>query len=62
MSDETTSERATCATCRFWGGWDADWRGDCKRSSPGPHGWPGTIGHDWCGEHAPKGEEGSSDA
>ena len=67
MSDETTSERATCATCRFYGeeGLESgDPYGACRRRAPAPgldastaH-WPAVALSDWCGEHAPKGERG----
>ena len=65
MSDETTIERATCATCRFYGdeGLEGgDPYGACRRRAPAPgldastaH-WPAVALSDWCGEHAPKGE------
>jgi hypothetical protein len=53
---------ATCETCRFWAYdethekyWnDSRWWSPCRRF-PMPQ--PVKAEDDWCGEHAPKGEE-----
>jgi hypothetical protein len=53
----------SCQTCLYWeegadhGGREAYRNGRCRRYPPNPSLWPVTLPGDWCGEHAPRGEE-----
>ena len=54
---DSALERAACANCAYWLGFDDNPSGHCRRNSPCHIDdqrcaiWPQTFRSDWCGDH-----------